>query len=183
MAGGSEPEAATTIDDAVVVPSTVVPPTPVTMGPDSGFGSSTTHAPSPGLATDLADARQRWQTAALHDYLFRYEASCFCAGGTWLVHVVDDRFVAADALDGQGPVFGGPTVDGLFDTVDRALSQAGSIRVTYDATLGFPETASIDWVTDAADDENAFQVSDVEPGWTPTPPVPPPSTVSLPVGN
>ena len=57
-----------------------------------------------------------------------------------------------------------------------SLAPAGPVAGGSDAQ----STTSID---DAVDHEDDFEVSDVEPGWTPPPPLAPPSTVAPPPGN
>src|SRR5689334_7441306 len=96
----------------------------------------------PGRATqsnELARNRQRWASAALHDYEFDYQLRCFCAPDvTESVHVVvrDDRISsvtrARDGLPALRQFGTWPTIPDLFENVRAQLERkADRLDVTY----------------------------------------------------
>ena len=144
--------------------------------PDPGTPDATSVAIAPrGPArAELAAARARWSAAHLGGYAVTFGSTCFCGSvGAWQVHIVRERIVFGGAnllpSAGERPFpsesWGvDATVTGLFATVDKALSEAtGDVRVAYDPTYGYPTRVDIDWIVNAADDENSFTMADLEP--------------------
>ena len=117
--------------------------------------------------TDLDAARQRWRAQDLHTYAFTIQRSCFCVNIHRLyVAVVSDTVAGVLDLDTATPVDRqlGETVNGLFTFIQNAIDRpAEKIRVTYDATKGFPTEIDYDGAAQIADDEIFFHVSDVHP--------------------
>jgi hypothetical protein len=114
---------------------------------------------------ELAAARARWDRAGLEDYRFRVDYTCFCRIAPHAA-VVDVRqgVIAAvlDANTSAQPAYtlGMLTVPELFDRIALAIaSNADEVTVRYDAQLGFPEDAFLDYIENAVDDEFRFQVS------------------------
>lgn len=124
----------------------------------------------PAQRAALTEARARWATAGPRTYGMRIRYSCFCAlYGPWDVVVRDGIRASAVPLDATsqmdpGPFDGLGPVEHLFDLLDRAVRGAGSLDVTYDAALGFPADVSIDWITNAIDDEVAWTMTSLTPG-------------------
>jgi len=56
------------------------------------------------------------------------------------------------------------TIDRLFAELERALKERGrgDINITYDASLGYPVKASIDYIKQAVDDELYIEISGFE---------------------
>jgi len=53
-----------------------------------------------------------------------------------------------------------PTVDGLFDVIASANARnAAVLDASYDASLGYPTSISIDYTRNVADDEITYSVS------------------------
>ncbi|HLT47333.1 MAG TPA: DUF6174 domain-containing protein [Rubricoccaceae bacterium] len=127
--------------------------------------------PAPGDTTRAAldAARARWEAAGLDDYRFVYQVTCFCpeeARGPFALTVRDGVVVEAlfqgRAMDPADPRFA--TVDALFETLAEAFDRgAASVRVTYDAALGYPAEAYVDYETMVADEELGFAVRDLTP--------------------
>ncbi|MGD2070117.1 MAG: DUF6174 domain-containing protein, partial [Gemmatimonadota bacterium] len=116
---------------------------------------------------DLADARARWARADLTSYIWTVDRACFCAGfGAAEIRVEDGEKVSVERVD-QGSIppeeaeFW-PTVDELFEIVERAIQEAGALEVDYDTATGAPLFVDIDWIANAIDDEVRY---------TATPPV------------
>ena len=113
---------------------------------------------------ELARNRQRWASAAIHDYEFDFRRSCFCAPeATERVRIVVRNDVVTSVLrssDGQpaSSIAGAwPRVDELFEDVRRRLDQdVERLDVTYDQTYGYPRSIVADVLLMAADDEYAL---------------------------
>ncbi len=105
-------------------------------------------------------ARQRWSAGQPEQYQFNYTRVCFCA----VVHevrvtVTNGVVTSAVVVESGQPLAGAalaqiPTIDDLFETVRDALARnAHDLRVTYDATRGFPTQIIVDYREMVADDE------------------------------
>ncbi len=113
---------------------------------------------------ELARNRQRWASAAVHDYEFDFQRSCFCAPqATQLVHIVvrQDAIVSVvRTSDGQAAstsFTAWPRVDELFLDVQQRLEQhIARLDVSYDPTFGYPRSIVADIALMAADDEYAL---------------------------
>jgi hypothetical protein len=85
-------------------------------------------------------------------------------GRTRAPHGRDDEVVSATyVLDGGAVAnfFRTETIDGLFDLLASAYKSDGvPVTASFDAKLGYPTSAWIDWDPDAGDDELGFEVSD-----------------------
>ena len=126
--------------------------------------------PEPGAADRRALSRNRtlWQRVGPQSYRYVYLPRCGeCAPtyqrATW-VTVQKGIVVDAEYVDGTDPVLTGPqvyaTVDSLFALVERAYdNHAADVRVTYDATFGYPTEVWIDWRRDMVDEEGGFFAS------------------------
>ena len=110
---------------------------------------------------ELEDRRRQWALQNIRDYQFEYTRMCFCAlGGERVrIEVRNDAVVAVTSVrTGQSllntPNGNWPTVDGLFDAVQRAIdTDAHKLDVDYDAQLGYPTKIDIDHIKNAIDDE------------------------------
>lgn len=110
---------------------------------------------------ELSRNRQRWESAAAHDYEFDFQRLCFCPPEvTEQVHIVvkQDAIVSVVRIrDGQPAnttyaVW--PRIDELFADVQQRLDQrAERLDVRYDPTLGYPRSIVADIWLMAADDE------------------------------
>lgn len=124
------------------------------------FGSS-------GQDPDLAAARLRWNALGWENYDMTLMRGCFCPGaGTHEVWVRDESVVAVWPA-GEYPVEFPPvwwehmpTMEELFDLIDRADQEADHLEVEYDEA-GWPSRIDIDWWTEAVDDEISYRVDSV----------------------
>lgn len=121
------------------------------------FGSS-------GNDRDLDDARDRWDSLEWTDYDMEIMRSCFCAGaGTHEVWVRDDDVVAVwpagEWPNEFAPVWWDevPSIEDLFDLIDRANDEADDVTVEYDKA-GWPSRIDIDWLSQAVDDEITYRL-------------------------
>lgn len=111
--------------------------------------------------SDLDDARERWTSAAISDYIYSLTVSCFCSEtGTFEVEVRNGVVVGVTPSASVGK-----TVDELFGVVAQAYAQnADTVTVSYDAELGYPTSITIDYVSDGvSDDEIFYGAENLEP--------------------
>jgi Family of unknown function (DUF6174) len=103
------------------------------------------------LRSDLAAARQRWQTANIRDY--RYQFSQFAAPVGFpaiTITVLSGKVSRVDKADNQpGEIStdAGKTIDERFGDIERSITQqqgtnCATMQVTYDAVDGHPKQAS-----------------------------------------
>jgi hypothetical protein len=96
----------------------------------------------------LDDARARWRRAAIADYAFDYRTTGFAAGVN--VHITVRNGAATNVDDlGGGPVPSPtpadvPTIETLFDKVERELEGDANVDVMWDPMLGYPVHAYFD---------------------------------------
>jgi hypothetical protein len=126
--------------------------------------------------SELARNQQTWDKANISHYRFELTLSCFCAFNEQMpltVEVQDGEVVSMAYADGQAVAADDPlreyfgkfaTIDGLFAELETAMASAdaGDIIVKYDATLGYPTEASIDYIKEAVDDELYITVAGFE---------------------
>ena len=113
------------------------------------------------LRADLADARARWASSGVDDYVVTYDQVCFCPQVQVEVTVVDgvvtDSEVRSEVDFGDLPVL---TVDDMFDEIERQIDTgAFSIDVDYDSETGHPTGYFFDIEEMMADEE--FGISNV----------------------
>ena len=136
-------------------------------------GGATAPAPNP----ELQAARIKWESGRPAAYSITVDRLCECTlemSGPVVVavrdHAIESRtYVPSAYFVNPTPVSATyanlfPSVDGLFDLIDEAFRRrAASVDVTYDSTLGFPVTISIDYVTATADDEVRYRATNFQP--------------------
>jgi hypothetical protein len=109
------------------------------------------------------EARRTWLRFGPLDYQYEVIQSCFCAvpavGRTVVVVVAGDVIVDAwvrstgESLPASTWPFL-PTVEDLFDLVDRAIRQrADRLDVRYDGRFGYPRLVDVDWDRTTIDEE------------------------------
>ena len=126
--------------------------------------------------TELDYNRLTWDKANISHYRFELNISCFCAFNEQMpltVEVKDGEVVSMATVDGTPVAVSDPnyeffvglgTMDRLFAELESAMSSkdAGDIIVKYDASLGYPTEASIDYIKAAVDDELYITVAGFE---------------------
>ena len=115
-----------------------------------------------GPKAELTDARERWESRRPSHYQYNYQQTCFChyeSTRAVTIRVVNGAVTAAWYLSDNSPVPAQylvfyPTVDELFETIDRAIAQdAERLEVEYDRRTGHPTRIDIDYDDRMADDE------------------------------
>ncbi len=120
-----------------------------------------------GVNGELESARARWAASQPNAYEMTVRTSCFCIENRPVIvavraGVVESRRYADTGL-AIDPRFASsfPAVEGLFAVVDDAVARkAALLDVQYDAVRGFPVRISIDYISNALDDEITYLVSD-----------------------
>jgi hypothetical protein len=120
-----------------------------------------------GVQRELSRARQMWSANRSTDYEYVLRRDCFCPLGGIPVRVTVRSSAVVSAIDETTGTEisdelrpGYPTVEGLFDTLQNAIDlHADRIVATYDPQLGVPSSFSIDYLTDAIDEELGYRVS------------------------
>ncbi len=111
----------------------------------------------------------KWRAAKVEYYSYRLQRSCFCGPDTTRPVLITVQ--AGIVIGGVDPVTfepidpppdGFPTIDDLFEEIREAIATADALDASYDGTLGYPLSVSIDYLKNAIDDEMAFNVSGFE---------------------
>ncbi len=121
---------------------------------------------------ELAAARRLWAERAPPSYSIVVFRSCECtqqmSGPTLVIvrngNVESRQYVANGEPVPAAFVNGFPSVDGLFEIIERALRYpAHRLDVDYDATLGYPLRIAIDYDHPAVDDEVTYTTTELTP--------------------
>lgn len=119
----------------------------------------------PGEDDRLADARQRWNSSGLGDYVYEVRSDCFCGlAGRWIeVTVIGGQVASGRYLDTNTPVEKSflpalPTVDDLFARIQNAIdAHAVLLQVQYHPGDGHPVRINVDVSHRIADEEYLLQ--------------------------
>lgn len=115
---------------------------------------------------ELSGARKRWASHGIEEYEFTFQARCFCRqeflrpvrfrvgeGGSVLLTKIDE--LAREYFEKYN------TVEKLFEFVESAIDRnAYELNVTYDAELGYPRSADVDYERMMKDEELRFRVTE-----------------------
>ena len=111
-------------------------------------------------------SHNKWAAKNLKDYQYTFNWACFCPpehNKPVVVTVRNGVVSAVKYADGSGAVdktkyASYKTIEGLFEFLQDAINRnAYRIEVSYDATLGFPTLASIDYDQRVSDEEMSFK--------------------------
>lgn len=121
--------------------------------------------------SDLEINRDKWRDHGYRDYSLTMTRLCFCGEvGPFAVTILGDSVVAAVRTSDGRPSLTTPylpTVNKLFDFIEKAIDDhAVTIRVTYDAELGYPREIVYDLATNIADEEVTYTLTGVAPIFT-----------------
>ncbi len=117
---------------------------------------------------ELTSARSRWAPAGVQSYVFRFWQRCVVCDASSVVIEVASGSVSTVFSPDPGdlftpPVTEPPTIEDLFGKIQSAIDRgADSFEAEYDQVLGYPTSVSIDYSTQAIDDEVSFGVSSLE---------------------
>jgi hypothetical protein len=119
---------------------------------------------------DLQLAEQQWYGSSHGDYRWTLEWMCFCGfAGPYTIDVEGDEPVRVNAYGDRVKRAGWPpllTVGDVFQYLHGVLAKGpDKLSVDYDPLMGYPTSISIDYRTNAIDDEIAISATQfVEPG-------------------
>lgn len=113
----------------------------------------------------LDEKREAWDALNITDYSYDYHALCFCPYEytAWKHIVVSNdvivnvSYVETNLTIPASEYAAYPTVDGLFDMIEKALAdKVDSIEVEYDQTHDYPVHIALDPIYNAIDDEISY---------------------------
>ena len=120
-----------------------------------------------GPRHELSEAQGRWVASGVDSYVFEYDQACFCAFlGPARITVEAGVVVGVETLPGgpvpTPPLEAFPTITDLFEWLNQAADEDPVMfDVTYDRSLGYPVSASVDVSLEIVDEEFSFQVSNL----------------------
>ena len=122
--------------------------------------------PLPPVVAEYQENRQLWQQANLQNYDMSYQRQCYCRTELLRplrVSVREGRIASALYAD-DGSIllpdldYDLKSVGDFFDLIADAIDRsADKLHVSYDDTLGFPSSISIDYFKLMSDDEVTIQ--------------------------
>jgi hypothetical protein len=127
---------------------------------------------APGKASgELTVHHAKWNARGLRHYRYEFQRSCECLPemAPPVVIEVRDGIVVAVAHVQTGESLGStsaanrPTVDELFNELQRAFRDADRVDVTYDPTFDYPSRVTIDWDVNVADEERIYVAKNLTP--------------------
>jgi hypothetical protein len=119
------------------------------------------------LLTQAAANRTTWEDAAITNYEYVYQRSCFC-GADFLrplrIQVrngVVSSVVFSDTSEAvTGTTLGPfPTLDGLFDDLQARIIEADNVNAEFHPQYGFPTSYVVDPEATVADEEYSITVT------------------------
>ena len=129
--------------------------------------------PVPTADAALAQNHLKWHNLNVTHYRFDLDVRCFCAFTGQMpltIEVRDGQVVSETDKTGQpvAPQFKDAfgkydTIEKLFALLDAAKNGgADLVEITYDPQYDFPQSAYIDYMANAADDENRLTITHFE---------------------
>jgi len=117
------------------------------------------------VAQDTADARARWQAAAIDDYEYTYQRVCDCHpdqladtiitvthGEVAAVRYAREDY-AEDIPVAEDRLSWFRTIEDLFALIDSAVASNADVRATFDTQRGYPTRVYVDYSRDLVGDE------------------------------
>ena len=114
----------------------------------------------------LNDSHNKWASKNIKDYQYTFNWGCFCPpehNKPVIILVRNGVLSGVKYADGSGAVDKAKyasyrTIEGLFEFLQDAINRkAYRIEVSYDANLGYPTLASIDYDQRVSDEEMSFK--------------------------
>jgi hypothetical protein len=118
--------------------------------------------------SELEDNLEKWHSAGIESYRFRFQRLCYCISVEALtVEVVNGEIVSATvATTGEQPHEAVAdhvlTIDDFFAEIQDAIDRnAHSLTVEYHGTLGYPTEVDIDYDENVADEEMSYRAGEL----------------------
>ena len=112
----------------------------------------------------------KWESMNMTHYVYNFRASCYCID-EWVrevsVTVNNDSIISILFTDdGEPPqilqISDWHTINSLFDLSKTIIEEAAKFKLEYDKTYGNPTLISVDWNSQAVDDEAIFYINNVQ---------------------
>lgn len=112
----------------------------------------------------------KWESMNMNHYVYNFRASCYCID-EWVrevsVTVNNDSVISLIFTDdGEPPqileISDWHTINSLFDLSKTIIEEADKFKLEYDKTYGNPTLISVDWNSQAIDDEVIFYINNVQ---------------------
>jgi hypothetical protein len=122
-----------------------------------------------GIQDQLRDEKEAWVKLGLHDYTYELRVLCFCPNTDVAIVTVTNDSVTSVVKKADGtPVARFPSdlyrpIPALYDYLIDAAGRADEISATFDGNAHLPTRVEIDFIKNAADDEIALEVSNLQP--------------------
>ncbi|MFK8013890.1 MAG: DUF6174 domain-containing protein [Gammaproteobacteria bacterium] len=117
----------------------------------------------------LQTNQAKWETSNLAAYVFQYQrTSLFLSEGPIVISVVNEVvtsafFTPSGVMVGPDELAGLFTITNYFDLIQSAIDDdVHELRVTYDATYGFPSNIFIDYDENAVDDTVQYFITEFQ---------------------
>ena len=126
-----------------------------------------------GSPSEIEQNKEKWQDAGISHYRYNLFISCFCIfteDMPLIIEVQNGEVLSMELSSGKEidpsllELFNKyATIDRVFAEVEAGLNGgADNVVVKYDPTYGFPTEVTLDFETQAADDEIYLTLSDFE---------------------
>ena len=112
----------------------------------------------------------KWESMNMTHYVYNFRASCYCID-EWVrgasVTVNNDSVISLLFTDDGKPpqilqISDWHTINSLFDLSKTIIEEADKFKLEYDKTYGNPTLISVDWNSQAIDDEVIFYINNVQ---------------------
>ncbi|MCK5727240.1 MAG: hypothetical protein KAH22_10485 [Thiotrichaceae bacterium] len=112
--------------------------------------------------------RALWKKTNIRDYRYEFQRSCFCLHDFTkpvLIRVKNKTVVDARFKDNNKPLSNKfkdnrQTMNKMFDTIQQAINKkAYNIKVRYNSRYGYPESVTVDYNQQMADEELYLKAS------------------------
>lgn len=123
------------------------------------------------ISAQLQSAKNKWQEVRPANYQYTYQRTCFCPveyTRPISVTVRGDQVSKVFPMPGDPPLPAnrrndGKTIEQLFATIEKAIvSNASSIKTTFDSQYGYPTQITIDHDFRMADEETYITTKDLQ---------------------
>jgi hypothetical protein len=120
----------------------------------------------------MEENRDLWRARGPASYTYVFRRICFCAPAATnpVIIQVRQRSVLSVRYEDTGAAVDPsllslyPTVEGLFEIIENAIDQeAEVVQASYDPTLGYPTSITLDGSSMIADDEATLTASHLAP--------------------
>ncbi len=132
------------------------------------------------LTQELIDNKAKWESQNITHYQIDQHISCFCSETTTipvtmqvqeedknlLYYTPNSDWYGARKIDraimvSNSDEYSFKTVNGMFDSIETAITDADQVTVSYHPELGYPQSVIIDWQYFMVDDEISFSLANL----------------------